>query len=102
MKSKVGLKSCVVTMDLESTNSLVLVNVNEICMLIIHNEGSNYFNQNILCRKACELHFKEEPIKIAYARGQYMYDEKDNRYLDCVNNVTHGMCMPPLDSQCCL
>ena len=29
-----------------------------------------------------------------------MYDEKDNRYLDCVNNVTHGMCMPPLDSQC--
>ena len=54
------------------------------------------FNQNILCRKACELHFKEEPIKIAYARGQYMYDENDNRYLDCVNNVTHGMCMPPL------
>lgn len=38
MKSKVGLKSCVVTMDLESTNSLVLVNVNEICMLIIHND----------------------------------------------------------------
>ena len=25
-----------------------------------------------------------------------MYDENDNRYLDCVNNVTHGMCMPPL------
>ena len=21
-----------------------------------------------------------------------MYDEKDNRYLDCVNNVTHGRC----------
>ena len=38
MKIKVGLKSCVVTMDLESTNSLVLVNVNEICMLIIHND----------------------------------------------------------------
>lgn len=42
-------------------------------------------------RKACEVHFKENPIKISYARGQYMYDEEDNQYLDCVNNVTHGM-----------
>ena len=42
-------------------------------------------------RKACEVHFKDDPIKIAYARGQYMYDEQDNQYLDCVNNVTHGM-----------
>ena len=42
-------------------------------------------------RKACEVHFKDDPIKIAYARGQYMYDEQNNQYLDCVNNVTHGM-----------
>lgn len=51
--------------------------------------------------KACELHFKEEPIKIAYARGQYMYDENDNRYLDCVNNVTHvGHCHPHVVKAC--
>lgn len=37
------------------------------------------------------MHFKDDPLKIAYARGQYMYDEQDNQYLDCVNNVTHGM-----------
>lgn len=24
------------------------------------------------------------------AEGQYMYDEKGNRYLDCINNVAHG------------
>lgn len=51
--------------------------------------------------KSCEVHFRENPIKIAYARGQYMYDEKDNRYLDCVNNVTHvGHCHPHVVKAC--
>lgn len=26
------------------------------------------------------------------ARGQYMYNEKGERYLDCINNVAHGTC----------
>ena len=30
-----------------------------------------------------------EPLKIVRGSGQYMYDEKDREYLDCVNNVTH-------------
>lgn len=38
MKIKAGFKSSVVTMDLKSTNSSVLVNISEICMLIIHND----------------------------------------------------------------
>lgn len=51
--------------------------------------------------KACEVHFKDDPIKIAYARGQYMYDEQDNQYLDCVNNVTHvGHCHPHVVKAC--
>lgn len=51
--------------------------------------------------KACEVHFKENPIKISYARGQYMYDEEDNQYLDCVNNVTHvGHCHPHVVKVC--
>lgn len=53
-------------------------------MTFIRNRFASY-------RKACEVHFKDDPLKIAYARGQYMYDEQDNQYLDCVNNVTHGM-----------
>lgn len=37
-----------------------------------------------------ELFFKDDPIKIVRAFGQYMYDEKGNKYLDCINNVPHG------------
>jgi ethanolamine-phosphate phospho-lyase len=30
-----------------------------------------------------------------YGRGQYLYDEQDQPYLDCINNVTHvGHCHP--------
>ena len=44
-----------------------------------------------LYRKSCALFFSSDPVKIVRARDQYMYDEDDNRYLDCVNNVAHGM-----------
>lgn len=42
-------------------------------------------------RPSCKLFFKSDPIKIVRAEGQYMYDEKDRSYLDCINNVAHGM-----------
>lgn len=42
-------------------------------------------------RASCKLFFKHDPIKIVRAEGQYMYDEKDRPYLDCINNVAHGM-----------
>ncbi len=42
-----------------------------------------------------ELFFKSDPLKIVRAEGQYMYDENNNRYLDCINNVAHvGHCNP--------
>ncbi|XP_070545425.1 ethanolamine-phosphate phospho-lyase-like [Ptychodera flava] len=45
--------------------------------------------------ESCKLFFKSSPVKIVRAQGQYMYDEKDNRYLDCINNVAHvGHCHP--------
>ncbi|KAI1292007.1 Ethanolamine-phosphate phospho-lyase [Halotydeus destructor] len=41
------------------------------------------------------LFFKNDPLKIVRAEGQYMYDELDNQYLDCINNVAHvGHCHP--------
>lgn len=41
------------------------------------------------------LFFKKSPIKIVRGRGQYMYSEKDEKYLDCINNVAHvGHCHP--------
>ncbi|ODM95367.1 Ethanolamine-phosphate phospho-lyase [Orchesella cincta] len=44
---------------------------------------------------SCKLFFKHDPIKIVRAEGQYMYDEKDRPYLDCINNVAHvGHCHP--------
>ncbi|XP_074849563.1 ethanolamine-phosphate phospho-lyase [Carettochelys insculpta] len=38
---------------------------------------------------SCKVFFAKDPIKIVRARGQYMYDEKGAKYLDCINNVAH-------------
>ncbi|XP_028846907.1 ethanolamine-phosphate phospho-lyase [Denticeps clupeoides] len=44
---------------------------------------------------SCKVFFSHDPIKIVQAQGQYMYDEKNDRYLDCINNVAHvGHCHP--------
>lgn len=38
---------------------------------------------------SCKLFFRSDPVKIIRGKGQYMYDEKGNEYLDCINNVAH-------------
>ncbi|KAM5194161.1 ethanolamine-phosphate phospho-lyase [Mantella aurantiaca] len=38
---------------------------------------------------SCKVFFAKDPIKIVRATGQYMFDEKGERYLDCINNVAH-------------
>ena len=38
---------------------------------------------------SCKLFFKSDPLKIVAAKGQYMYDENNTPYLDCINNVCH-------------
>ncbi|KAM3590349.1 uncharacterized protein V6R79_007934 [Siganus canaliculatus] len=44
---------------------------------------------------SCKIFFSHDPIKIIQAKGQYMYDENGQRYLDCINNVAHvGHCHP--------
>lgn len=44
---------------------------------------------------SCELFFRNEPLKIVKAKGQYMYDEDGVKYIDCINNVAHvGHCHP--------
>lgn len=43
-----------------------------------------------MCSPSCKIFFSHDPIKIVQAKGQYMYDEKGQRYLDCINNVAHG------------
>lgn len=35
------------------------------------------------------LFFQNNPLKIVQGRGQYLYDELGNEYLDCINNVAH-------------
>ncbi|CAH1279640.1 unnamed protein product [Diabrotica balteata] len=48
-----------------------------------------------LIGEPCQLFFRQNPLKIVRAKGQYMYDEKDDSYLDCINNVAHvGHCHP--------
>jgi len=42
---------------------------------------------------SCKLFFKQNPIKIVRAKGQYMYNEMNEEFLDCINNVCHvGHC----------
>ncbi|XP_075716632.1 ethanolamine-phosphate phospho-lyase [Rhinoderma darwinii] len=38
---------------------------------------------------SCKVFFAKDPIKIVCAKGQYMFDERGERYLDCINNVAH-------------
>jgi len=47
----------------------------------------------ILCvahSPSCKLFFQSNPVKIVRAEKQYMFDEENHRYLDCINNVAHG------------
>uniref|UniRef100_A0A667G443 Ethanolamine-phosphate phospho-lyase n=1 Tax=Lynx canadensis TaxID=61383 RepID=A0A667G443_LYNCA len=44
---------------------------------------------------SCKVFFAADPIKIVRAQGQYMFDERGEQYLDCINNVAHvGHCHP--------
>ncbi|KAL2780726.1 ethanolamine-phosphate phospho-lyase isoform 2 [Daubentonia madagascariensis] len=38
---------------------------------------------------SCKVFFAADPIKIVRAQRQYMFDEKGEQYLDCINNVAH-------------
>ena len=40
--------------------------------------------------QATQIHYPDNPLKIDYACGQYMFDEQGRKYLDCMNNVAHG------------
>ncbi|KAI4460257.1 ethanolamine-phosphate phospho-lyase [Holotrichia oblita] len=52
--------------------------------------------------QSCQLFFRKDPIKIVRAQGQYMYDERGNAYLDCINNVCHvGHCHPDVVKAAC-
>ncbi|XP_033871097.1 ethanolamine-phosphate phospho-lyase-like isoform X1 [Acipenser ruthenus] len=58
--------------------------------------ATEFFNKDttIQLRKkhigpSCKVFFAKDPIKIIRAKGQYMYNEKGERYLDCINNVAH-------------
>jgi len=44
---------------------------------------------------SCKLFFNKDPLKMVRASGQYMYNESDEEFLDCINNVCHvGHCHP--------
>ncbi|XP_033230316.1 5-phosphohydroxy-L-lysine phospho-lyase isoform X2 [Belonocnema kinseyi] len=44
---------------------------------------------------SCTLFYRSNPLKIVRGVAQYMYDEKGERHLDCINNVAHvGHCHP--------
>eukprot|EP00096_Caligus_rogercresseyi_P015059 TRINITY_DN7516_c0_g1_i1.p1 TRINITY_DN7516_c0_g1~~TRINITY_DN7516_c0_g1_i1.p1 ORF type:complete len:456 (-),score=73.67 TRINITY_DN7516_c0_g1_i1:64-1431(-) len=58
------------------------------------------FEQTLELRKAhigpsCQLFFRSDPLKIVRGKGQYLYNEQNEEFLDCINNVCHvGHCHP--------
>nr|XP_039262592.1 ethanolamine-phosphate phospho-lyase-like [Styela clava] len=47
------------------------------------------------------LYFRHDPLMIVKGEGQYLIDEKGNRYLDCINNVAHvGHSHPKVTEAC--
>ena len=45
--------------------------------------------------KNVALNYSKMPLYIVRGKGQFLYDEAGNEYLDCVNNVCHvGHCHP--------
>eukprot|EP00071_Canis_lupus_P035600 XP_022269157.1 ethanolamine-phosphate phospho-lyase [Canis lupus familiaris] len=55
-----------------------------------------YSKQDILALRrkhigpSCKVFFAADPVKIVRAQRQYMFDERGDQYLDCINNVAHG------------
>uniref|UniRef100_A0A665VIT5 5-phosphohydroxy-L-lysine phospho-lyase-like n=1 Tax=Echeneis naucrates TaxID=173247 RepID=A0A665VIT5_ECHNA len=50
-----------------------------------------------LIGQSCRLFYSDDPVKIVRARGQYLFDENNQRYLDCISNVHHvGHCHPKI------
>ena len=39
--------------------------------------------------KALSISHKDDPIYISKAKGVFIYDQNNNKFLDCINNVTH-------------
>ncbi|XP_067852380.1 5-phosphohydroxy-L-lysine phospho-lyase-like [Heptranchias perlo] len=61
----------------------------------LYNKGQTLALRKKLIASSCKLFFPDDPIKIVRAQGQYMFDEKERKYLDCINNVAHvGHCHP--------
>lgn len=44
--------------------------------------------------------YQDDPLKIVRGRGQYLFDEDGNRYLDCINNVAHGIFRILMTTKC--
>lgn len=54
------------------------------------------------CSPSLSLHYsKVGPLDIVYGKGAYLYNEKDQPYLDCINNVTQGELYQQLSDDPC-
>lgn len=41
------------------------------------------------------ISYRAKPLRIKFARGQYLFEENGKKTLDCINNVSHiGHCHP--------
>lgn len=45
------------------------------------------------CSSGFKLFYPEDPLWIVRGEGQYLYNQQGRKYLDCVNNINHGMCV---------
>ena len=40
---------------------------------------------------SCISHFNLAPLKVSHGKKQYLYDDRGNMLLDCINNVVQGV-----------
>lgn len=43
------------------------------------------------CSPGFKLFYPEDPLWMLRGEGQYLFDDQGIKYLDCVNNISHGM-----------
>ena len=52
-----------------------------------------HVSNNHLYSPGIKMFYPEDPLWIVRGEGQYLFDQNGIKYLDCVNNISHSMCV---------
>lgn len=61
------------------------------CMLCYRSSACKTMCSIHCCSPGFKLFYPEDPLWMLRGEGQYLFDDQGIKYLDCVNNISHGM-----------